>query len=233
MPDVENVDAVQYVACSLDVAAANIRFGERFEDFHLLDIVRALVDVRDVGRTIECPGREVGTAAAELRRAESAQRIDEGGVQAILERFDDFDGRGEVLDGGVVLTDVVLYVAEIIESHGRFMRHRPVHPDGHFNDTLRRDVGLIHVLLVEQLQEPGVFLPHGLPCRRAVIGRGFFSNRRLVGNRYRLVQQAPLVDGVGGLLGLRRPCDQQQGNERASSNVAHARVLALRFGFPG
>ena len=161
-------------------------------------------------------------------------RVYKRGVEAVLEGLDDLDSGREVLDGSIVLPDVVLHVAEIVEGLGRFVRDRSVNPDRHFDNPLGRDIRLVEILFFDQAHETRVFAQHVFVRGGVVADRYFGCFRRLVGNGHRLFQQTRVLDRVGQLLGLRgAPCYQDQGNKSARSNVAHARVSALRFCSPG
>src|SRR5210317_117026 len=90
--------AVQSVTRGFEIAKPHVRFGERFENFNLLDIMRAFVDVRDMRCAVEGPLGEVWTAIAKMRGAETLQRIDQLFIEAVIDDFQNLDCRCEILD---------------------------------------------------------------------------------------------------------------------------------------
>ena len=157
------MNPVEDFARFVEFAHPDIRFGNGLENLHLLQVVRALVDVRNVRRALKGLSRLVGLPITELCCAQSLQGIDQGRVKPVLNDLDDLDGGREVLDRGVVLAGAVLDDGEVVQGAGRFPGQRSVDPDRQFNDPLGCDIGLIQY----------AFLDH-LPVARKFLAQAFF-----------------------------------------------------------
>ena len=189
VPNVEHVDSIQHLARTREIAHAHCRLCQRFENLDLFDVVWSLVDVRDVRRALERSRGEVRPPLVELRSAKTFERVHETVIEAILDYLENFDCRGEVLYGRVVLAVLVLHDGEIIQRLCRLVRLWTVETNRHFDDALCRHVGFVIVLVGEVTLktvkfEEDLFLGQGCRfgwCWRLIVSSGdrLFEWRRL------------------------------------------------------
>ena len=118
MPGIQRIDGILNFTGIVRGAQSEACLGERIQNVHLVEVMRAFIDVCHMDRALKGADGKIRSSALELSHAKPTERIDELGVEAIFVRLDDLYSGLKILLGRIVLLRSVLDYAEIGQCPG-------------------------------------------------------------------------------------------------------------------
>ena len=135
------VDELMNVDRFIRFADCQVGFRQILQYINLHQIMRTFVNVADVHSTAERVSREIRPADAQLRGAQTAKRIDEVAVKAVLDSLDYADGGREVKNGRVVFLVFLLHKTEVGQRLCRFVAVQAVKANRELDHSFCQRVG--------------------------------------------------------------------------------------------